>query len=153
MFHFNLHSAVTECILIDNKRSYTTTGKGQTYHRGPVNQSVKKLQQPKGNQVPTDVVPDRRRGGKGSSRRRGREKLCGLSRLLKRTRLCRGITSTREGGRKNLWIDGAIRRDGDRVTPSRFGMGPCFGSTKVDWDFEYIDSMHHYQRGAMTSGM
>ena len=26
------------------------------------------------------------------------------------------------------------------------GYGPCYGSTKVAWDFEYIDSAHHDQR-------
>lgn len=43
---------------------------------------------------------------------------------------------------KNWWIGGAIRGDGDHVTPSGLGTEPCFGSTKVAWDLEYIDSVH-----------
>ena len=51
------------------------------------------------------------------------------------------------------WIGDAIQRDGDHVSPSRFGIKPCLGSTKVVLDFEYIDSVHHNQRGAITGGV
>jgi hypothetical protein len=85
--------------------------------------------------------------------KRGGKKLCGPSRFSKRTRPHRGMTSTKEEKEKIGWIGGAIRRDGDNVTPSRFGIKPYLGSTKVVWDFEYIDPVHHNQRGAMANGI
>jgi hypothetical protein len=33
------------------------------------------------------------------------------------------------------------------------GYGPCSGSTKVDWDFEYTDSVRRDQCGAITNGI
>jgi len=63
------------------------------------------------------------------------------------------MTSTRGAKEKIGWIGDAIQKNGDHVAPSGFGIGPCFGSTKVAWDFEYIDSVHHNQCGAVTNGM
>ena len=84
------------------------------------------------------------------AKKRGWEKLRGWSRLSKRTRRRRGITSTREVREKICWIDEAIQKTGDHSAPSGLGMKPYFGSTIVALDLEYIDSV---QIGAMTSGM
>lgn len=51
----------------------------------------------------------------------------------------------KRSGIKNWWIGDAVQRDGDRVTPSRLSIKPCFGSTIVVWDLEYIESVHENQ--------
>jgi len=60
-------------------------------------------------------------------------------------------TAPTRGGKEKIWgIGEAIQ--GDEGGEVRYG--PCFGSTRVAWDFEYIDSVHHHsRRGAETNGI
>lgn len=151
-FHFNRDNTVTKCILIDSKRGYTTRKKTNTpldtyksigWSSATVERGAKYL-----------LTLIRAEEGRENlfAKKRGRKKLGGWSRLSKGTRRRRGMTSTREAKEKIGWTGGAIRRDGDHVAPSRFVIKPCLGSTKVILDFEYIDSVHHNERGVMTGG-
>lgn len=61
-------------------------------------------------------------------------------------------TPTREAEEKIGRINGAIQGGGDRASIGVW-YGPWFGGTKVAWDLEYIDLVHHSQHGAVANGI
>ena len=90
--------------------------RGCTYHWRPVKKQLAKCDYHKVRNTFFHKLAER--GNRLFAKKRGRKKLCGRSRFLKRTRHGYDVTSAREVREKIWWIGDAIQKTGDHVAPS-----------------------------------